>query len=130
MLRESVDVWERSSLLMAKISKANRIKYFHFLQPNQYVTDSKQLSDEEKVIAYEFGHYPWKNLVKAGYPMLSQQGSRLKKSGVLFHDLTMMFKQEDRTVYSDKCCHFDKFGYSLIADKITETIIKQHGREQ
>jgi hypothetical protein len=39
----------------------------HFLQPNQYVRDSKQLAEEEKIF---FEKKAYKDLVSIGYPML------------------------------------------------------------
>lgn len=42
------ELWKRSSVQMDKLAKMNGATYFHFLQPNQYVNNSKQFSKEEK----------------------------------------------------------------------------------
>jgi hypothetical protein len=122
VLRESAKLWARSSQLMAGICKENDIKYYHFLQPNQYVKGSKKLTSEEKAIAYEEGNYDFKTLVKAGYPLLKQESNKLTSSGVNYFDLTMIFKNEKDSVYADKCCHFNNFGYKTIAGQITDAI--------
>jgi hypothetical protein len=126
ILSESVNIWKRSSLLMGNISQTNGIIYFHFLQPNQYLKGSKNLSKEERIIAHENGPYDYKVLVEAGYPKLIHEGEKIKESGILFYDLTMLFEEEKRPVYSDKCCHFNELGYRLIANKISQAIIHNH----
>jgi hypothetical protein len=49
----------------------------------------------------------------------------LKKEGVNFTDLSLLFKNEKRTVYNDKCCHFNQLGYEMIADQICREILSQ-----
>jgi len=52
-----------------------------------------------------------------------EHGKLLKSKGVRFHDLTMMFNNEKRSVYNDKCCHFNELGYNQIEDSISTVII-------
>lgn len=120
--KEQAEFWSRSSKQIADLSKAAEFDYFHFLQPNQYVNNSKKFTKEELQIAYEEGSYNYKEAAQIGYPFLIEEGSKLQNSNVNFIDLTMMFKNEPRTVYNDKCCHLNQLGYDLIADKITGTI--------
>jgi hypothetical protein len=126
ILNESVNIWKRSSSLMEIICRENGIKYFHFLQPNQYLRNSKYLTKEERFIAYEEGPYDYRVLVESGYPLLINTGVEMKKSGILFFDLTMIFKEENRTIYSDKCCHVNKLGYEIVADEISKVIIQNY----
>jgi len=44
-------VWKQSSLQMHAICAALGIRYFHFLQPNQYLADSKPIADFERSMA-------------------------------------------------------------------------------
>jgi len=123
-LPDVADIWTRSSVQMARLCEANGIKYYHFIQPNQYYKGSKVFNDEEKVIAFEEeGSYHYKVFAQAGYPLFVEEGKKLKESGIPFYDLTMIFKDEKRTVYSDKCCHFNKLGYDTMANKISDVII-------
>lgn len=121
--KDQAAYWSRSSKQIANLSKSSEFDYYHFLQPNQYVENSKKLTQEEQQIAFETGPYTYKDAAQKGYPFLIEEGSKLRNSNVNFVDLTMMFKNESRSVYNDKCCHFNQLGYDKIADKITSTII-------
>jgi hypothetical protein len=43
LLAHCADIWARSSVLLQGICHASKIHYFHFLQPNQYLADSKPI---------------------------------------------------------------------------------------
>jgi hypothetical protein len=116
----------RSSKQIGLLSRAGGFEYFHFLQPNQYDKGSKELTDEEMNMAYEQGPFAYKDAAEAGYPMLRDQGKVLASEGVNFIDLSMLFSAEKRTVYNDKCCHFNLLGYEMIADKICSEILMKY----
>ncbi len=120
--RDLVNIWKKASLQMAKTCQANGIAYYHFLQPNQYYEGSKLLSDEEKNIAYIKGPQPRKIAVSNGYPLMVEAGKELLAEGVRFIDLTLVFKNEARTVYADNCCHFNQLGYRVMGTEIFEVI--------
>lgn len=124
--REQAEFWMRSSKQIGLLSKAGGFEYFHFLQPNQYDKGSKVLTDEEMNMAYEQGSFAYKDAAAAGYPMLRNQGRLLVSEGVNFTDLSMLFSAEKRTVYNDKCCHFNLLGYELIADKICSEVLMKY----
>ncbi|MCD4730456.1 MAG: hypothetical protein K8R74_07640 [Bacteroidales bacterium] len=115
--------WRKSSEQIAHLSKSADFNYYHFLQPNQYVENSKKLTKEELEIAFESGPFAYKDAAQKGYPLLIEEGKKMIGNDVIFVDLTMLFKNENRTIYNDKCCHYNQIGYDLIADKITNTII-------
>jgi hypothetical protein len=124
--------WKMGSQLIQKLARTNNFRYFHFLQPNQYVKDSKVFTDEEKQRAVLDAHeaapgyhhsarvYAWAS--ETGYPHLSRFGRKLKSNGVDFTDLSMMFSDTSEAVYSDACCHFNKRGYVMIAMAIIDRI--------
>jgi hypothetical protein len=120
---EQALVWARCSRQMDALGKGMGFRYFHFLQPNQYVKESKPLTAEEKVNAIEEGPFDYKTGAISGYPFLIQEGEKLRQSGVAFTDLTPMFRNDNSTVYVDKCCHFNEHGYELIAMRICEVIL-------
>lgn len=124
--REQAEFWMRSSKQIGLLSKAGGFEYFHFLQPNQYDKGSKVLTDEEMNMAYEQGPFAYKDAAAAGYPVLRNQGRLLVSEGVNFTDLSMLFSAEKRTVYNDKCCHFNLLGYELIADKICSEVLMKY----
>lgn len=121
--REQADFWRRSSEQIAYLSKSAGFGYFHFLQPNQYVENSKKFTKEELNIAYEQGPFSYKYAAQKGYPLLIKEGKILIAEDINFSDLTMIFLDDYRTIYNDKCCHYNQLGYDIIVDKITSTII-------
>jgi len=101
---------------MHRLCEANGIRYYHFLQPNQYVKGSKPMGD---------GSERWRSekttrtgraaprLPPAAPPRRSARGRRVR-----FTDLTMIFSDVRRPIYIDDCCHVDRFGYGLIAAEL------------
>ena len=122
------EIWKNTSAQMASLERTGSFKYFHFLQPNQYVSGSKTLTEKELEVAYEAGPLEYKTAVEKGYPELSTKSQELIEAKVKFFDLTMLYKDESRSVYADKCCHFNKLGYQLLAIRITSEI-KQYYKE-
>jgi hypothetical protein len=124
LFEDLVYYWKSSSIQINYLSKPNKFIYFHFLQPNQYYTGSKILSEAEKIHAYTNEPYKYKEAVLAGYPLLVKEGENLKKENINFYDLTMIFKNDNRTLYIDKCCHLNKLGYNCVSKEIARAIIQ------
>jgi hypothetical protein len=122
VLADLVAVWERSSLAMHDLAEGAGLRYYHFLQPNQYLPGSKPLTPEERRLAIE-SDQRYRPPVEDGYPALRAAGARLAARGVAFHDLTALFADERRTVYLDDCCHFNGLGNDLVAAAIAEAIL-------
>jgi hypothetical protein len=115
------DLWERDSLQLERLCRANGIAYFHFLQPNQYDEGGKTLSAAERAVAFD-EHQPYAAGVRKGYPLLRERGRRLAASGVRFSDLTMIFADHPEPLYIDTCCHVGEAGDQLLFRTMTETI--------
>ena len=127
---EQAELWERASAIIGGIGKSAGFEYFHFLQPNQYYKGSKKLTGEEFEIAYKHNAFSYKTAVQTGYPLLVDHGKHLIDQGINYFDLTLMFKNEKRTVYNDKCCHLNELGYNMIADKISQSIINHFDKDK
>ena len=110
-------LWFRSSLMMDAVSRRFGAKYAHLLQPNQYVSGSKQLTDEERATAYD-PTPPWSQSVMQGYPVLQERGRQLKDAGVAFVDLTQLFSDRTDTIYIDTCCHYNATGIHLLVEAV------------
>lgn len=121
LYRDLADVWKRSSLQMKVLCDANGAKYYHFLQPDQYVEGSKPMADAEKKQAVN-EKSPFKKGVTQGYPALVAAGNELKAAGTNFTDLTMVFSEHPEILYVDDCCHVNREGYDIVARRIYETI--------
>lgn len=125
-LAELVELWRRCSQQLDELCRARGIRYYHFLQPNQYVPGSKPLTDEERATAFaEDSQY--REPVRAGYPALRAAGRRLQASEVRFADLTMLFASREETLYIDSCCHLNQLGNELLAREMARVIARDHG---
>lgn len=114
-------IWMRSSLQLHQLCSANGIRYFHFLQPNQYVPGSKSMGADEKTAAW-FPGDPGKKPVEKGYPLLIREGRSLTDQGVAFFDLTKLFADHPEATYKDPCCHLNDRGNELLAKVIADAI--------
>ena len=121
MYADLVTAWSATSHAMRAISEDAGLSYHHFLQPNQYLAGSKPLSREEQTLYVTPGHAYGEQVI-AAYPLLIEAGARLQADGVAFHDLTQLFADEERTVYSDDCCHLNAYGNRLMARAVAEAI--------
>jgi hypothetical protein len=121
--------WKRCSLQMKSICEAENIRYYHFFQPNQYDPGSKSMSKEEQQVAIYDDHV-YKPSVLLGYPALRQHGTELRKRGVDFHDLSMIFADVEEPLYTDTCCHLNQRGYEIIATRIGKTIVDGFDQSQ
>ena len=53
MIDFTLKIWSNASLQLNNLALQNHFAYFHFLQPNQYVTNSKTLSPAERRTAFD-----------------------------------------------------------------------------
>ncbi|MCA8974115.1 MAG: hypothetical protein KDC98_05305 [Planctomycetes bacterium] len=119
--RQMVAVWQRASLQLRSLCEANGIRYFHFLQPNQYVPGSKPIGPEEAAVAIDVEH-PWRKAVLEAFPLLQRAGAELVREGVAFTDLTGVFADHEEPLYTDSCCHFGQKGHAILAAHIAAAI--------
>jgi len=119
------DLWADSSIAMRDLAEGNGARYYHFLQPNQYIKGAKLLSDDEKRNAV-LAHGGYGNVYRQMFPMLQKRFDKLRSQGVHFHDLTYMFKDIPDTLYIDNCCHLNPKGYDIVTRKLTEIIIEDY----
>jgi len=121
MYNDLAMVWKNCSVQMSKICNANHIIYLHFLQPCQYVPNSKIMKKEESEIAL-CEKQPYKKPIENGYPYLREAGRRLVEQGVCFYDFTTLFANNDDVIYSDNCCHFNRRGLGILGKAIGKAI--------
>ena len=93
---------------MRELCEANGIGYLHALQPNQYLQDSKPLSEEERRVAIGPPQWGYRRAAEEGFPLLVDAGRELATAGVDFEDLTDVFADVTAPVYVDACCHVGK----------------------
>ena len=114
-------LWAESSYQMHAIARARGIHYFHFLQPNQYLEDSKPMDAAERRVAIREDH-PYAANVRKGYPVLRELGRDLVRRGVTFVDLTNVYADTRDVLYRDNCCHVNGAGQRIVVEAIAKTI--------
>lgn len=124
---ELAAIWARGSRQLELLSRANGIRYYHFLQPNQY-TGQKSMGPEERARAYDEA-YPYRPGVVKGYPLLVAEGRRLAEQGVRFTDLSGAFAGRPEWLYIDPCCHFNTRGHEILAQRIAAAILADLARD-
>ena len=97
------------------------MRYFHFLQPNQYVPGSKPMGAAERRVAVREKH-AYRIGVEMGYPLLEERFSMLQHAGVAFTDLRWIYQDHPEPLYSDSCCHLNKEGYAIMARAMASAI--------
>lgn len=115
--------WARASVLLHNAVLAQGGRYFHFLQPNQYLTGSKPLSRREETDFVNKSSFLYEN-VNPSYQMLREGGEVLRKSGIDFFDATQVFASTPDELYINDCCHFNKKGNDIFLDFITNALMK------
>jgi hypothetical protein len=123
LYNDAAAVWERGSVLLDQLARENRMEYYHFLQPNQYVKGSKALTEEERRLAYSVG-LMWSQTAIIGYPILIKQGGKLLARNIKFFDATRVFAKEKGTVYLDVCCHYNQHGKEVLAAYMMDKIVQ------
>ena len=114
MHQEAIRVWYRSSALLSRLAAAAGADYYHFLQPNQYIPNSKPLSPKERRDFYIPSSLPHADYART-YPLLQQFGQDLQQNGVNYFDLAQVFNHHPETLYRDHCCHLNQRGNELLA---------------
>jgi len=122
MYESFAQFWAKSSRLMAGLCASQGIEYHHFLQPNQYVANSKALTDEERLNAWQETH-PYRVGAEQGYPKLRAHGESLSAEGVHFVSLVDLFADHRETLYRDACCHFNLRGNELMAHAVVAALV-------
>lgn len=129
MFADLADIWSRCSRVLDRVCRAEGARYYHFLQPNQYLPETKRLSAQELDLAYR-EDAPYVAEVRAGYPFLQARGAELRGEGISYFDLTHVFEEVADTLYIDTCCHFNPEGYRILGSEIARLILEDIDREE
>jgi hypothetical protein len=119
--KHCVNLWSRSSLLLHELCASQGIRYYHFLQPNQYLPGSKPLGPEEAKIAIR-DNSQQSISVRTCFPQMQARGAEMRMAGVAFTDLTRVFADHPERIYDDYCCHVIPAGDEIMAKAIAAAI--------
>ncbi len=116
-------MWYQSSIGMNQILSSRKIKYFHFIQPNQYYPTKRAFTAKENEIAID-NKSPYIEGVKKGYPVLLSKVDDLQKAGVNVFSAVNILDNTKETVYKDACCHYNSVGEDVLANYVSSSIIQ------
>ncbi|MCY7381946.1 MAG: hypothetical protein LH628_05045 [Microcoleus sp. CAN_BIN18] len=116
-------LWYESSIGMNQILSSRNIKYFHFIQPNQYYPTKRAFTAKEKETAISKDS-PYIEGVTKGYPALLSKVDDLQKAGVNVFSAVNILDNTKDTVYKDACCHYNSVGEEVLANYVSSSIIK------
>jgi len=132
-------IWWQSNTALYQLLQAHGIPYVHLLQPNQYIEGSKTLTRREKKIAFttDFSHAFAKDanlrkhasdklntyVIPTGYLGLRELGKTLPYQ-MNFIDGTMLYRNVEKDIYIDDCCHVNQRGTALIWKAIRPTLLR------
>lgn len=118
-----VSLWSESSVMMNQVLSTRKIKYFQFVQPNQYYPTKRVFTDKEKEFAI-MKDSPYIEGVTKGYPLLLSKIDDLQKAGVNVFSGVNILDNTKETVYKDSCCHYNLVGQEIFTNYISRSIIK------
>ncbi|HLO51111.1 MAG TPA: hypothetical protein VK211_22040 [Kamptonema sp.] len=124
-----VAVWSESSLMMKQLLAKRSIKYFQFIQPNQYYPTKRVFTEEEKRL-YLSPDSPYSAAVKRGYPLLLSQAEVLQKVKLNIFSAVNILDNTKETVYKDACCHYNETGDEILATYISSSIVQRLREEK
>lgn len=114
--------WYESSITMNQILSSRKIRYFHFIQPNQYYPTNRVFTEDEKRIAISKDS-PYAEGVKQGYPVLLSKLESLRKANVNAFSGVNILDNAQETVYKDGCCHYNSVGEEILAEFMANSIL-------
>lgn len=107
------------------VGRAGQVPTLFVIQPNQYVPNSKPLSDVEKRDFLTSENLP--QIISDWYPRIRALYGELGSEGIFTVDLTEVFSDTRETTYADECCHLNALGRRIVTDRIFESIISREG---
>lgn len=113
------EIWRRNLNSYLLLARGRQTPVFVFLQPNQYIENSKPFSNWEVVNALS----PNFRALGLFYSKFLEQASDLTKRGLPVYDLSQVFKLTNETVYKDACCHLNDLGNRIVAEAMVRQIL-------
>jgi hypothetical protein len=124
---EILRLWRETAVQLGHVAQANGGQFFEFLQPNQYVHDSKPLSPGERRCCVQADNARTVGLINEYFEAFAVQGEHLDPELVRFKDLRYVFANVPETVYIDTCCHLNEAGSRRLATAMAEEMRRHLG---
>ncbi|MCB0384004.1 MAG: hypothetical protein KDD43_01325 [Bdellovibrionales bacterium] len=119
--RQMIATWEKFTRLQVQIAKENGVPLWVFMQPNQYIRDSKVFTDWEQKNVFADHRKGFAPV----YENLRRRVRELGASGLPIHDLSQIFFYTKETIYKDDCCHINGAGNLILSAELAKIISSQ-----
>lgn len=123
ILEKRLNTWKRYTTLQSDLGSRAKKPMFFFLQPNQYLKNSKSLSEEESRTAFR---EDWSKSLHERMMGVKEQLNDLRAANVPIFDLTGVFQNTRETVYRDTCCHLNSRGNEIMGKEIVQVISRYY----
>jgi hypothetical protein len=117
-----IEIWKKYIRLQLQVERSRGLPAYFFVQPNQYLQNSKPLSVEERATAI---NSDVADINHAQISLLRRAAQDLASEGVPVFDLTGIFHETPATVYVDACCHMNELGNQIMAQHMVSVIAEQ-----
>jgi hypothetical protein len=121
---EAVSLWSKYVLLQSQISEANQKLSLFFIQPTQYLPNSKRFTGNERKRAINPDE-KHASFVRRGFELLGREAVLLKKKNVKIYNYSTIYSDTESEVFMDDCCHVNADGNTILAKNIIEVIKKE-----
>lgn len=121
LIQKRIAIWKKYTILEDDLVRKRTDKpVFFFLQPNQYLKNSKPFTEQEKQVALDPGRIESTNEMMI---LLKAAAQDLRRSEIPMFDLTAIFSDTDQTVYRDDCCHLNDLGNQIMAEAVVSNLM-------
>lgn len=114
--------WIQALKIQKSIVESQKKRIFVFIQPNQYIADSKKAFSEQEQALFE----DWDPLIKEMTNVrLNFAIKEIESQGYLdgtVIDMTQIFAKESQSIYVDACCHINQTGHKIVYEKSLDII--------
>lgn len=117
----SIKLWVKYVKLQNLTAKEFGVPIIFYVQPTQYLENSKIMSDGELKTAIVTDQNEAQRR-RLQFRRLVAEVPALKKMGVNISDITKLYKDEAEPIFIDDCCHINNRGYDLLTAKIIADI--------
>jgi len=122
--KKASKLWSKFIRVQNILAQSYGVIDLSFFQPNQYYNNRKEFNAEERKTVLLRGESYQKN-INVGLKYFLKEIDELKNEKREVIDLTHIFKNTHKMVYSDDCCHIHEIGYRPIKELIIDTLIHE-----
>ena len=58
---------------------------------------------------------------------MRREGEALRREGIAFHDLTLIFLEHPEPLYEDTCCHYNALGNRILSRHVATILLEELG---